>query len=80
MKKKKILIISIIVIILVILCVLGIFLYHKHQMKQNEKEYENTAKKYERLINIAEKLNTMIDEKVKSTQEFLATNPDVRTR
>lgn len=80
MKKKKILIIGIIVIILVILCALGIFLYHKNKIKQNEKEYESIAKKYEKVINIAGKLNTMIDEKVKSTQEFFATNPDVRTR
>lgn len=41
---------------------------------------KKNMKVLQKIINIAGKLNTMIDEKVKSTQEFLATNPDVRTR
>lgn len=80
MKSKKILVISIIVAILVIACAVGGFIYYQNMKKNQEEEYNEAVKKYERIVEIAEKVNTTIEETVKKTNEFFATNPNVRRR
>ncbi len=80
MKNKKVLIISIIAVILVIACAVGGYLYYQNMKKNQEEEYNEAVKKYERIVEVAEKVNTTIDEKVAPTKEFIATNPDVRRR
>jgi flagellar basal body-associated protein FliL len=78
MKNKKSLIISMIVTILVVACVVGGFLYYQNMKKNQEEEYNEALKKYERIVEVAEKVNTTIDEKLTPAKEFIATNPDVR--
>lgn len=80
MKNKKVLIISIIAVILVIGCAVGGYLYYQNMKKNQEEEYNEAVKKYERIVEIAEKVNTTIEEKVVPTKEFIATNPNVRRR
>ena len=80
MKNKKILIISIIVTILVIASAIVGFLYYQNMKKDQEEQYNEAVKKYERIEKVATKVNEVIDKKLTSTQEFLNTNPDVRRR
>ena len=80
MKNKKFLIISIVVAIVIVTCAVGGYLYYQNMKKNQEEEYNEAVKKYERMVEIAEKVNTTIDEKVTPIKEFIATNPDVRTR
>ena len=81
MKNKKVLvIIFVIVAILDIVGGIGGFLYYQNMKKNQEEEYNQAVKKYERIVEIADKINTTIDDKVKSTNDFIATNPDVRRR
>lgn len=80
MKNKKILIISIVVTILVVACAVGGFLYYQNMNKNQEEQYNEAVKKYERIEKIATQVNDIIDKKITSTQEFINTNPDVRRR
>lgn len=80
MKNKKILIITIIIAILVIGGVVIGLVYYQNMKKNQENEYTEAEKKYEQIVEIAEKINNTIDEKVIPTKEFIATNPDVRRR
>ncbi len=80
MKNKKILIISIIVIILVVACAVGSFLYYQNMKKDQEEQYNEAVKKYERIEKVATQVNEVIDQKLISTQEFINTNPNVRRR
>lgn len=81
MKNKKFLIISIIVVvILVIACAIGGFLYYQNMKKDQEQQYNEAVKKYERIEKVATQVNDVIDKKIASTQEFINTNPDVRRR
>lgn len=80
MEKKKVLIISIIVAILVIACAVGGFLYYQNMKKNQEEQYNEAVKKYERIEKVATQVNDVIDKKLISTQEFINTNPDVRRR
>lgn len=81
MKNKKVLVIILVIVaILVIACAVGGFLYYQNMKKNQEEEYNQAVKKYERIVETANKINTTIDDKVKSTNDFIATNPDVRRR
>lgn len=80
MKNKKILIISIVVAILVVACAIGGFLYYQNMKKDQEQQYNEAVKKYERIEKVATQVNDVIDKKITSTQEFINTNPDVRRR
>lgn len=80
MKNKKILIISIIIAILVIACAVGGFLYYQRVSKDQEDQYNEDVKKYERVEKIATQVNDIIDKKLVPAQEFINTNPDVRRR
>lgn len=80
MKNKKILIISIVVTILAVACAVGGFLYYQNTKKDQEEQYNEAVKKYERIEKIANKVNDVIDKKLIPTQEFINTNPDVRRR
>lgn len=80
MKNKKVLIISIIVTILAVACAVGGFLYYQNMKKDQEKQYSEAVKKYERIEKVANQVNDVIDKKLTSTQEFINTNPDVRRR
>lgn len=80
MKNKKGLIIGgVIVVILIIAGVIGGYLYYKN-MKQNEEEYNDAVKKYERIEKISNQVNNKIDTELTKANEFIATNPDVRRR
>ena len=80
MKNKKILIISIVTAILVVACAIGGFLYYKNMKKNQEEQYNEAVKKYERIEKVATQVNDVIDKKLTPTQEFINTNPDVRRR
>lgn len=80
MKNKKILIICIFVTILVVACAIGGFLYYQNVKKNQEEQYNEAVKKYERIEKVATQVNEVIDKKLTPTQEFINTNPDVRRR
>lgn len=80
MKNKKIIIISIIVAILVVASAVGGFLYYQNMKEDQEEQYNEAVKKYERIEKVAIQVNDVIDKKITSTQEFINTNPDVRRR
>lgn len=80
MKNKKVLIISIVATILVVACAIGGFLYYQNMKKNQEEQYSEAVKKYERIEKVATQVNDVIDKKLKPTQEFINTNPDVRRR
>lgn len=80
MKNKKILIISIVATILIVVCAIGGFLYYQNMKKNQEEQYNEAVKKYERIEKVATQVNDVIDKKITSTQEFINTNPNVRRR
>ena len=80
MKNKKILIIGIVATILVIACAVGGFLYYQNMKKNQEEQYNEAVKKYERIEKVATQVNDVIDKKLIPTQEFINTNPNVRRR
>ena len=79
MKNIKVLVISIIIGVIIIVSGISGFLYYQN-VKNNQEEYSEAVKKYERIEKVAIQVNDVIDKKLIPTQEFLATNPDVRRR
>ena len=80
MKNKKILIIGIVATILIVVCAIGGFLYYQNMKKNQEEQYNEAVKKYERIEKVATQVNDVIDKKLIPTQEFINTNPNVRRR
>lgn len=77
-KSKKGLVI--IIILLLLLIIAGLLGYIFYQNINQTEEYDKTVKKYERIVRIAKSVNSIIDEQVAETKDFIATNPDVRFR
>ena len=75
MKSKKTLLI--IIIILLLLVIAGLVGYIVYQNITKTEEYDKSLKKYERIVVIANKVNSIIDEQIQESKEFLASNPDV---
>ncbi len=76
MKDKKNLIIFLLIVI--ILLIVGGFVYFAMQNKTEDTEsYNKAIKKYERIVRVAKKVNTKIDEEVDKVQKFIDTNPKV---
>lgn len=76
MINKRKIIFYIIYIGTIFVVFLAVGLYGQNKLRHKEER----VKDYERIVDIAQKVNDEIDEKLAPTKEFIATNPNVRSR